>query len=102
LEIARVSGEHVVATTAPEPVAAPTPAELESEPLIVIEPSGVEATVAEVHPEAAPEAAPAPAEPVQTAQVLPRTATPFPLFALTGLLAAGAAGTLRMMRRSRS
>jgi hypothetical protein len=103
LEIAKVSGEHVVATTAPEPIAAPTPAELESEPLIVIEPSGVEATVAEVHPEpAAPEAAPAPAEPVQTAQVLPKTATPFPLFALTGLLAAGAAGTLRMLRRSRS
>jgi hypothetical protein len=102
LEIARVSGEHVVATTAPEPVTAPTPAELESEPLIVIEPSGEEATVAEVHPEPAPpEAAPV-AEPVQTAQALPKTATPFPLFALTGLLAAGAAGALRMMRRSRS
>jgi len=101
LEIAKVSGEHVVATTAPEPVAAPTPAELESEPLIVIEPSGTEETVAEVHPEPAPPE-PAPAEPVQTAQVLPKTATPFPLFALTGLLAAGAAGTLRVIRRSRS
>jgi hypothetical protein len=103
LEIAAVSGEHVIATTEPEPIAAPTPAELESEPLLAIEPSGEEATLAEVHPE--PEAAPpevAPAEPVQTAQTLPRTATPFPLFALTGLLAAGAAGALRVMRRSRS
>jgi hypothetical protein len=103
LEIAKVSGEHVVATTAPEPVAAPTPEELESEPLVVIEPSGEEATVAEVHPEpAAPEAAAAPAEPVQTAEALPKTATPFPLFALTGLLAAGVGGTLRLLRRSRS
>jgi LPXTG cell wall anchor motif len=101
VEIAKESGEHVVATTAPEPVAAPTPAELESEPLVVIEPSGEEATVAAVHPEPAPAEA-APAEPVQTAEVLPKTATPFPLFALTGLLAAGVAGTLRMLRRSRS
>jgi hypothetical protein len=102
VEIAKVSGEHVIATTAPEP-AAPTPAELESEPLVVIEPSGEEAAVAEVHPEPAPPVAPtALPEPVQTAQVLPKTATPFPLFALTGLLAAGAAGAMRMMRRSRS
>jgi hypothetical protein len=101
LEIAKVSGEHVVATTAPEPVTVPTPAELESEPLVIIEPSGEEAPVAEVH---APPPAPAEVEtePVETAQVLPRTATPFPLFALTGLLAAGAAGALRVMRRSRS
>ena len=97
VEIAKVSGEHVVATTAPEPVAPPTPAELESEPLVIIEPTGEEATVAEIHPEPA-----APAEPVQTAQALPKTATPLPLFALTGLLAAGAAGTLRMIRRPRS
>ena len=101
LEIAKVSGEHVIATTGPEPVAVPTPAELETEPLVVIEPSGEEATVAEVHAEPAPVEA-APAEPVQTAQALPKTATPFPLVALTGLLAAGAAGALRMMRRSRS
>jgi hypothetical protein len=95
LEIAKVSGEHVVATTAPEPVTIPTPGELEREPLVIIEPSGEEATVAEVHPAA-------PAEPVQTAQALPKTATPFPLLALAGLLAAGAAGALRVVRRSRS
>jgi hypothetical protein len=99
VEIARESGEHVIATAAPEPIAESTPAELESEPLLVIEPTGEEATVAEVHPE--PEPAPTEAAP-QTAQALPKTATPFPLLALTGLLAAGAAGTLRMMRRSRS
>jgi hypothetical protein len=101
LEIAKVSGEHVIATTAPEPITNPSPGELESEPLVVIEPSGEEATIAEVHPEPAV-SEPAPAEPVQTAQTLPRTATPFPLLALTGLLAAGVAGTLRVIRRSRS
>jgi hypothetical protein len=95
VEIAKTSGEHVVATTAPEPISEPSPAELASEPLIVIEPSGEEATVAEVHPE------PAPAEPVQVAQTLPKTATPLPLLVLTGILAAGAAGALRI-RRSRS
>jgi hypothetical protein len=96
VEIAKVSGEHVIATAAPEPIVEPSPSELASEPLVVIEPSGEEATVAEVHPE------PAAAEPVQTAQALPKTATPFPLLALTGLLAAGAAGALRRIRRSRS
>jgi hypothetical protein len=101
VEIAKVSGEHVVATTAPEPISEPSPSELASEPLIVIEPSGEEATVAEVHPAPAPPETP-PTEPVQTAQVLPKTATPFPFFALTGLLAAGAAGALRMIRRSRT
>jgi hypothetical protein len=79
IEIAKASGEHVVATAAPEPIVEPSPSELETEPLIVIEPSGEEATVAEVHPEpVSPVPVPARAEPVETAQVLPRTATPFP------------------------
>jgi hypothetical protein len=105
VEIAKVSGEHVIATTSAEPIEGPSPAELEAEPLIVIEPGGEEAAVATVHAEAAEpvatEASPAPAEPVLTAQALPKSATPFPLVALTGLLAAGAAGALRVIRRQR-
>jgi hypothetical protein len=96
VEIARVSGEHVIATTAPEPIQEPSPSELESEPIIAIEPSGEEVEVATVHP--------APPEPVLSAEVqeelsLPRTATPFPFVGLVGLLAAGAAGALRLVRR---
>jgi hypothetical protein len=107
VEIAKVSGEHVIATTRPETAKEPTPAELKTEPLIAIEPTGKEAPVATVHPEPAPpsvtEARPAPTEPVSTAQAeapkLPKTATPFPLVALTGLLAAGAASALRIARK---
>jgi hypothetical protein len=102
VEIAKVSGEHVIAATTAEPIKEPSPSELKSEPLIVIEPGGEEVAVATVHPEAAKPATEAPAEPVLTAQVLPKTATPFPLVALAGLLAAGAAGTLRVIRRRMS
>jgi hypothetical protein len=99
VEIARTSGEHVIA--APwEPEYVPEAGELETEPLIAIEPGGKEAEVAAVHPEPAE---PAPAEPVLTAQAeapeLPKTATPLPLLALTGLLAAAAAGVLRLVRK---
>jgi hypothetical protein len=115
VEIAKVSGEHVIATTRPESTKEPSAAELKTEPLIAIQPGGKEVEVATVHPEpAAPpvtEARPAPTEPVLTAQAetpkepvkkLPKTATPFPFVALTGLLAAGAAGALRVARRLRS
>jgi hypothetical protein len=99
VEIARTSGEHVIAVPW-EPEYIPEAAELETEPLIAIEPSGKEAEVAEVHPEPA---APAPTEAVLTAEAeapeLPKTATPIPLVALTGLLAAGAAGVWRIARR---
>jgi hypothetical protein len=101
VEIARISGEHVIA--APwEPEYFPEPAEFETEPLIAIEPSGEEAEVAAVHPETPvpTEPEPAPTEPVLSeAPELPRTATPLPLVALTGLLAAGAAGVLRIVRK---
>jgi hypothetical protein len=110
VEIAKISGEHVIATTAPETTKPPTVAELEKEPLVAIEPSGKEAEVAAVHPEPVPpavtEAQPAPTEPVLTAQAeapkLPKTATPFPLIGLTGILAAGAAGLLRIVRKRNS
>jgi LPXTG-motif cell wall-anchored protein len=112
VEIARISGEHVIATTRPETAKEATVAELEKEPLIAIEPTGKEAEVAAVHPEPAlppvTEARPAPTEPVLTAQAeapkpvvkeLPKTATPLPFVALAGLLAAGAAGVLRVVRK---
>jgi LPXTG-motif cell wall-anchored protein len=101
VEIARISGEHVIATARPETAIEPTIAELEKEPLIAIEPTGKEAEVAAVHPEPAPppvtEVRPAPPEPV--VKELPKTATPLPLVALAGLLAAGAAGVLRVARK---
>jgi hypothetical protein len=120
LEIAKASGDHVIATSAPQSPKEPEPAQLKNEPLVAIEPDGKEVEVAAVHPEPAPpvaeQPAPAvteepivPAEPVLTAQnetpeeaitELPSTATPLPFLGLTGLLAIGAAGALRLMRKS--
>jgi hypothetical protein len=106
VEIARESGEHVIATTVTEPVA---PAELKREPLVAIEPGGKEVEVAKVHPEAVTETRPAATEPRLAAEgpkpaeeTLPKTASPIPLVAVTGLLAAGAASVLRAVRRRRS
>ena len=95
-QIAAVAEEHVIATKEPEFTPAPeeaTPAtvpKLLEEPLIAVEPSGKEVELAEVHPE------PAAAPPFE-APVLPKTATPFPLIALLGLMAAGAASGLRFL-----
>jgi LPXTG-motif cell wall-anchored protein len=103
-EIARFSGEHVIATPW-EPEYVPEAEELENEPLIAVEPTGEEVEVAAVHPEteAPPVTEAAPSEPVLTAEAqppeLPRTATPVPFIALSGLAAAGAAGVLRMFRK---
>jgi hypothetical protein len=103
IEIAKASGEHVIATTVPEPTA---PAELKNEPLIAIQPGGTEVEIAKVHPEATTEIRPAPAkpevapvEPKAEEETLPKTASPLPFVALTGILAAGTAGALRVMRR---
>jgi hypothetical protein len=95
--IAAVTEEHVIATKEPEfaPLAEqakpPTVKELLEEPLIAVEPGGKEVELAEVHPEPTPTAPPA-------APAVPKTATPFPLIALVGLLSAGAASALRMLR----
>jgi hypothetical protein len=95
VEIAQTSGEHVIAT--PEPAEESTAANLTTEPLIAIQPGGEEVAVATVHPEPLVTEAPVP---VFTAKAeLPRTASPFPFVALTGLLAAGAAGALRIIRK---
>jgi hypothetical protein len=67
--------------------------ELLEEPLVVIEPGGKEVEVTEAHPEAPV---------IQHAEVirpeLPKTATPFPLLALIGLLTGAAAAGLRLRR----
>jgi hypothetical protein len=95
VEIARTSGEHVIARKAePEVVRAkpePTPEELFTEPLVAIEPSGEPVEIAAVHPEAME-------PPAQVETGLPRTATGYPLVGLIGLfLAAGALG-IRLYR----
>jgi len=95
MEIATTSGEHVIAVA--ELPAQPEEAvsELEEEPIFAITPSGDEAKIEEVHP----------LEPTVTATTpaplpeLPRTATPFALIGLTGLLAGGMATGLRFIRR---
>jgi hypothetical protein len=91
--IAAVAEEHVPAIEAPAVAAAEPPIrELLEEPITVYQPGGEEVAVTEAHPE----------EPLKTAAVttpaLPRTATPLPLVALIGLLAAGAATGLRFRK----
>jgi hypothetical protein len=103
--IARVSGGPVFAAAIPDSAVEVTPEELENAPGVETwsEHEFVAETPEFTEPLPVEEAAvPAP-EPVFTAEAevpegLPRTASPFPLLALTGLLAAGAAGGLRMIR----
>ena len=99
-QIATTAEEHVIASKEPEPESPtftwepePTVPELLEEPLVAVEPGGKEVDLAEVHPvEVTPEPAPEP-------PALPRTATPFPLIALAGLIAGGAASGLRLLRK---
>jgi hypothetical protein len=104
VEIAAAAEEHVIAAREPEPAIAfaePAPEatveELLAEPLVAIQPGGEEVELAEVHPETY--ASPPEFEPPAPAPALPKTATPFPLMALAGLLAAGAASALRLLRK---
>jgi hypothetical protein len=102
--IARAVEEPVIAYKEPEVVWEEPTVDALHEPLVEITPLGEEAQlVAEYTPEfisepeldadfAAELARELPPE-------LPRTATPFPLLALVGLLAGGAAFTLRLIRR---
>lgn len=100
-EIATVAEEYVVATKGPEfvpfieeaqPAPAPTVRELLTEPLVEVKPGGEEVEIAALTPEPKPEPAAEPAP-------IPKTATPFPLVALIGLLAAGGASGLRLLRK---
>jgi hypothetical protein len=102
-EIAKVIEEPVMAYKEPEIVWEESPADLLHEPLVEVTPLGEEIELAEFtpefvgEPELDAEFAAELARELPTA--LPRTATPFPLLALVGLLAAGAASTLRWTRK---
>jgi hypothetical protein len=97
-EIAVTANDHVIAYKAPEPSETerlkpePTVEELFTEPLVAIEPELGELEIAEVHPGELM------TPPAQVETGLPRTATPFPLLAFVGLIAAGAAAGLRWAR----
>jgi hypothetical protein len=99
-QIARVVEEPVIAFKEPEPFVGeePVPAlveELLEEPLVAITPAGEAVGLPEFTPVEEPELGPEFFEPLE----LPRTATPFPLIALLGLLAAGAASALRFFHK---
>jgi hypothetical protein len=99
-QIARVVEEPVIAFKEPELFfrEEPTPVpveELAGEPLVAVTPAGKELGLPEFTPVEEPELGPEFYEPLQ----LPRTATPFPLVALVGLLAAGAASTIRFFHK---
>jgi hypothetical protein len=103
-EIARATKEPVLAVPW-EPEYIPEPGELETEPVVTVEPTGEEVPLPAVEPEPTELVLPEPAEPVPAepaAEALPRTASPLPLIALTGFLAAGAAGAVRFVRKGRS
>jgi LPXTG-motif cell wall-anchored protein len=95
--IAAVAEEPVPAIEMPaaavvEPLPPPRIRELLEEPVTAFEPGGEQVELAEAYPEV-----PA-AQAALIAPELPKTATPLPLLALMGLLAAGAASVLRVRR----
>jgi hypothetical protein len=102
VEIATAMEEPVVAFKEPEFVLREEPApvtveELLEEPLVEVTPAGEEVTISEVYPEFTP--TPEPELDIESfARELPRTATPFPVVALVGLLAAGFASGIRLRK----
>jgi hypothetical protein len=118
-EIAKFSGEPVLAAppTVTEPELEPAIEELIEEPIVAVQPTGEEYEVEVVHPplvveeeepfEAVEEAVPVEAEEEaaveepfeeQAVPELPRTASPFALLGLAGLLSAAAAAGLRLFK----
>jgi hypothetical protein len=100
-EIAKVVEEPVVAYKEPETFVEPIPAEEWFEaPLVEVTPAGEEVQIAAAeYPEFTPTAEPELGlEFHEPLPVLPRTATPFPLLALAGMMAAGIASTIRLFR----
>jgi hypothetical protein len=78
--------------------AAPAPQQAEAQPAPAPAPAPAQPSTAEAQP--APASAPQPAPAPQPANTsLPRTASPFPLVGLAGLLSAGAALATRRVRR---
>lgn len=102
VEIATAVEEPVIAFKEPELVFRERPApvtveELLAEPLIAVKPGGEEVAIPELYPEFVP--TPEPELDVEAlVKELPRTATPFPVFGLVGLIAAGAAAVMRFRK----
>jgi hypothetical protein len=102
VEIATATEEPVVAFKEPEFVFREEPApvtveELLEEPLVEVTPGGEEVAISETYPEFTP--TPEPELDIETfARELPRTATPFPVLGLVGLLAAGVASAIRLRK----
>jgi hypothetical protein len=99
--IAKAVEEPVVAYKEPETAfearPAPAPEELLEETLVAVTPEGEEVEIAELYPAFTPVAEPELGPEFWEPQpALPRTATPLPLLALAGLIAAGIASTLRL------
>lgn len=94
-QIAQVVEPPVVEFKEPEPVFEEPVEEPIEEPIVSITAAAEEPALPVFTPVEEPELGPEFFEPLQ----LPRTATPFPLAALVGLLAAGAASTIRFFRK---
>ena len=104
VELAKATNLPVLQMPAPakEEVAKPEEAraELEQAPVTAVRPSGEEVEIAQVvTPPPAAEVAQAAPAPTPAAEKLPTTASPLPLIALLGLLALGAALTLRVVEK---
>ena len=103
IDIAKMSGEHVMAT--PEVAVSPEPEPTEepiNEPIFAVQPSGEEVEAAVVHPEMPPEPVVEPAAAEEApAEELPKTATPFALLGLMGFVAATTAAGVRVVRKRR-
>lgn len=98
VEIAKATEEPVMATEAPAETEWNEQALLE-EPVVAVQPSGEEFAIAEAPTEQPLVATPLEPEPAPPAEALPKTATPFALVGLVGLLAGGMATGLRFVRR---
>lgn len=96
LEIARATGEPVLGTPW-QPEYIPEPGELETEPVVTVEPTGEEVALPAIEPQPTE-----PVPPLPEAEELPRTGSPLPLIALAGFLMASAAGAVRFVRNGRS
>jgi hypothetical protein len=98
LEIAKAAEEPVMAIETPAETEWTEQALIE-EPVFTVQPSGEEVAIAEAPAEQPLVAAPLEPEPAPPVEALPKTATPFALVGLVGLLAGGMATGLRFVRR---
>jgi hypothetical protein len=94
-QIAAVSHEAVPTTEATQAAELPKAEVTQTQP-----PQEVAQNTPPPQPEAAPAPAPAPEQPAPAPQELPKTASPYPLIGLAGLLSLGMFGLMRAIRVS--